>query len=104
MIFPRIAALAESAWTSAALKNDNSFDQRLKTNFAWYDKDGIYYFNPFDPSAHPEAIDFRPVIPKSSGRHKHHHRGHETGEHHRKSSKKNKTESLHFKKAKRHDG
>jgi hexosaminidase len=103
MIFPRIAALAESAWTNAALKNDNSFDQRLKTDFAWYDKDGIYYFNPFDPSARPEAIDFRPIVPKKSARNRHHHR-HETGEHHHKISKKSKTENPHSKKAKQHDG
>jgi len=101
MIFPRIAALAESAWTSSALKNEGSFDQRLKTNLAWYDKDGIYYFNPFDPIAHPEAVDFKPIVPKrSSG--KHHHHKHETGGYHHKGSGKHKTETHPPKKTKHH--
>ena len=52
MIFPRMAALAESAWTVAALKNESSFDQRLKTDFAWYDKEGIL-FQPFRPIRPP---------------------------------------------------
>ena len=103
MIFPRMAALAESAWTNAALKNEGSFDQRLKTNFAWYDKEGIYYFNPFDPLTHPEAVDFKPVIPKRKSKDKHHQHRHDTDGHHRKGAGKYKTEVHHAKKAKRHD-
>lgn len=103
MTFPRMAALAESAWTSAALKNEDSFDQRLKADFTWYDRDGIYYFNPFDPSAHPEAIDFRPVVPKRSSRNKH-HRKHEASEHHHRGSTKHKSEHQRSGKAKRPNG
>lgn len=62
MIFPRMAALSEAAWTDSLSKNEASFDERLKTNFSLYDKDGIYYYNPFDPQMHPEAVDFAPVV------------------------------------------
>ncbi len=64
MIFPRIAAMAEAAWTDSASKNESSFNERLKSNFLLYDKDGIYYYNPFDSSMHPEAIDFAPNLVK----------------------------------------
>ncbi len=72
MTYPRIAALAESAWTDRALKNESSFDERLKANFTLYDKDGIYYYNPFDHAAHPEAIDFIRHAPKHEKKGKHH--------------------------------
>ncbi|HVW97418.1 MAG TPA: beta-N-acetylhexosaminidase [Mucilaginibacter sp.] len=65
MIFPRIAALAEAAWTDSARKNETSFNERLRADFALFDKAGIYYYNAFDPAAHPEAIDFAPnLLPK----------------------------------------
>ena len=84
MIYPRLAALAEAAWTDPAKKDEVSFDERLKANFSLYDKAGIYYFNPFDPSFHPEAIDFMPRIikPVGRGRHHHHGRGTNRGGHH----------------------
>ncbi|HZY38155.1 MAG TPA: beta-N-acetylhexosaminidase [Mucilaginibacter sp.] len=97
MIFPRMAALAESAWTSPASKNETSFDQRLKTNFAWYDKEGIYYFNPFEPAAHPEAIDFRPIVPKQSPKSRHHRHG--PAAYHHKSPDKHKPLTHHSKKS-----
>lgn len=88
MLFPRLAALAESAWTNAAFKNEDSFDTRLKSNFSLWDKAGIYYFNPFDPAAHPEAIDFMPKIaPHKEKHHKRHtikHRHERTVTHHKK--------------------
>lgn len=59
LIFPRIAALAEAAWTGPAQKNDSSFKQRLKANFALYQKAGIYYYDPFDPDFHREAVDIQ---------------------------------------------
>jgi len=86
MIFPRMAALAESAWTNQASKNEDSFNERLKANFALYDKDGIYYYNPFNPSAHPEAIDFMPRIIKPARRDKHHRHGVATHHHKGKGS------------------
>ena len=77
MVFPRLAGLAESAWTDAAFKNEESFNARLITQFALYDKAGIYYYNPFDVSLHPEPVDFAPRVyihhTRNGRRHKHHH-------------------------------
>lgn len=54
MLFPRIAALSESAWTNPAQKNINSFYERLGNQLPLFAKDGLYYFNPFHPSKFPE--------------------------------------------------
>jgi hexosaminidase len=95
MLFPRIAALAEAAWTDSAAKNEVSFNERLKGNFALYDKEGIYYYNPFDPASHPEAIDFapnlikKPVLKKDR---KHHLTNHGAGA---RRHKKGSTSSKH---------
>jgi hexosaminidase len=62
MLFPRIAGLAEAGWTAPELKNEQAFNERLKANFKNYDNAGIYYYNPFDPSFHPEVVDFAPRI------------------------------------------
>lgn len=45
MLFPRIAALAEVAWTNK--KDYNQFKQTLITHFTLYKKDGIQFYNPF---------------------------------------------------------
>jgi len=107
MIFPRLAALAESAWTAQSLKNETSFDERLKADLPLYDKDGIYYYNPFYPAAHPEAIDFMPRIVKHKARGKRykHHGGEKL--HHPKSSRsgtKAAPQQHHTKKRTRHAG
>jgi len=105
MIFPRLAALAESAWTDAALKNENSFDERLRSDLTLYDKDGIYYYNPFEPSLHPEAIDFVPrVIIKSPRHDKHHRNGHSRPHHvHKKDDSPHSASGhSHSKKHKKH--
>ncbi|HTG55756.1 MAG TPA: family 20 glycosylhydrolase, partial [Niabella sp.] len=47
MLYPRIAALAETAWASAERKNYPSFVQNLKQHFLLYNKERINYFNPF---------------------------------------------------------
>lgn len=47
MLYPRIAALAETAWTAADKKDYTSFVQHLKRHFEWYGKENINYFNPF---------------------------------------------------------
>jgi hexosaminidase len=60
LIFPRMAALAEAGWTAAAAKNDTGFNTRLKAHLLLYDEQKIYYYNPFDPHQHPEAIDVKP--------------------------------------------
>jgi len=87
MIFPRMAALAEAAWTDSAMKDENSFNERLRADFLLYDKAGIYYYNPFDLTTHPEAIDFAPRIPKVIGKSKRHHHGHKVNVHHHNSKK-----------------
>jgi hexosaminidase len=83
MVFPRLAALAEAAWTDSANKDENSFNERLRSDFVLYDKAGIYYFNPLDPSMHPEAIDFAPKIVRLTVKEKHHKRGRKSKLHER---------------------
>lgn len=48
MIFPRIAALAETQWTEREHKDLKNFDERLKKQFDLYRKELIYFCNPFD--------------------------------------------------------
>ena len=59
MVFPRIAALAEAAWTMDALKNYDGFADRLKMQLPLYRNAGIYFYNPFDPAEIPEPVFFR---------------------------------------------
>lgn len=54
MVFPRIAALAEAAWTLESRKDYEDFMIRLKSQLARYDIRDIYYFNPFNPDKTPE--------------------------------------------------
>ena len=54
MTFPRLFAVAESAWTPKIKKNIGKFLQRLPFYFSWLDQLGVYYFNPFNPSSTPE--------------------------------------------------
>lgn len=49
LVFPRIAALAESAWTEEANKNLDDFNRRLKKQFELYKEDKVYYYDPFNP-------------------------------------------------------
>jgi hexosaminidase len=83
MIFPRLAALSEAAWTDSAAKDERSFNERLRSDLPLYDKDGIYYYNPYSRLLHPEAIDFAPGIIKSPVRFKHHHHGYRSARHSR---------------------
>jgi hexosaminidase len=57
LTFPRIAALAEAAWTNGQNKSDDSFKLRLKTHLDLYKQAGLYFYDPFDPSFHAEVID-----------------------------------------------
>ncbi len=59
LIFPRMAALAEAGWTAGSEKNDDQFNTRLKAHLLYYEKENIYYYNPFQPDQHPEAIDVK---------------------------------------------
>ena len=74
LVFPRLAALAEAAWTNPASKDEAAFNEHLKTNFGLYEKAGIYYYDPFDPAFHPEAIDFKPDHPLLKPGRKHRHK------------------------------
>lgn len=52
MVFPRITALAEAAWG----QNNNYTDylDRLKLQIPLFEKDDLYFFNPFNVSGTPE--------------------------------------------------
>jgi len=54
MTFPRLVAIAESAWTDVSRKNEADFNARLKSFLKYLDGFNIYYFNPFNKSATPE--------------------------------------------------
>ena len=62
MIYPRLFALAEAAWTEAGNKDYGSFARRLDPYYGLMDKLGIYYFDAREPSAHSEPAG--PVIIK----------------------------------------
>lgn len=64
MTWPRLCAVAESAWTQAAYKNFESFEARLDDAYRLFDKLGIYYFDHRDPAHHVEPAG--PVIKKKS--------------------------------------
>lgn len=48
MIFPRLAALAETAWTDRDKKNLEDFNRRLELQLELYREDKIYFCNPFN--------------------------------------------------------
>ena len=54
MIFPRIAAVAEAAWTPAGVKDAGRFMEKLPVYLAYLESLGVYYFDPFRPEHHPE--------------------------------------------------
>jgi len=54
MMFPRLAGMAESAWTNAESKDYFRFENNLKKFFQYLDQKGINYFNPFHPELTPE--------------------------------------------------
>lgn len=54
MIFPRLVAISESAWSVESVKNYESFEERLKSFLSYLDAKGINYFNPFDVESTPE--------------------------------------------------
>ena len=56
MIFPRIAALAETQWTEKENKDLKNFDERLKGQFELYRKENIYFCNPFDREENGEPM------------------------------------------------
>ena len=54
MIFPRLTAIAEAAWTDASNKDYEHYRARLKSMLERYDVIGIKYFDPFAPEKTPE--------------------------------------------------
>lgn len=54
MVFPRLSAVAEAAWTPAKVKENSLFMQKLPYFLQYLNSLGIYYFNPFNPEATPE--------------------------------------------------
>lgn len=56
MLFPRMAALAETAWTLSENKNLANFSSRLKMHFMLYKQDNIYYSDPFNPKLTGEPV------------------------------------------------
>ncbi len=62
MIYPRLCALAEAAWTMPENKDYDSFTLRMESAYKLFDELGIYYFDPRDPGRHPEPDG--PVIRK----------------------------------------
>ncbi|NDV65904.1 beta-N-acetylhexosaminidase [Bacteroides sp. 224] len=54
MIFPRLVAISENAWSADKVKNYDSFMKRLKNFLLYLDRKGINYFNPFDVNSTPE--------------------------------------------------
>lgn len=58
LLFPRIAALAESSWTT--LRTDYpAFEERLKSHLELYKKEGLYHYNPIRPNEIPEPVQMK---------------------------------------------
>ncbi|NSL87860.1 beta-N-acetylhexosaminidase [Chitinophaga sp. Mgbs1] len=55
MLFPRISALAETAWTAPEKKNAAQFFQRLQSHLQLYQQHHLYYFDMSAPDKHPET-------------------------------------------------
>lgn len=54
MIFPRICALAEAAWTPDHKKDYADFRNRLEKMYPLWDQKEIYYFDTRETERHPE--------------------------------------------------
>jgi hexosaminidase len=54
LLFPRIGALAEAAWTSPANKNTADFMKRMPAHLNLYKQEGLYYYDPFAPLKNAE--------------------------------------------------
>jgi hexosaminidase len=56
MLFPRISALAESAWTNQENKSFSNFQTRMKKMTDLYQKSGVHFFNFEDPTGGNEIV------------------------------------------------
>ena len=61
LLFPRIASLAEAAWSIPAKRNDQQFLTRLKTHLNWYKAAGLNFYNPDEPIKTPEPASKKKV-------------------------------------------
>ncbi|MFC4873549.1 beta-N-acetylhexosaminidase [Negadavirga shengliensis] len=59
MLFPRIAALSEAAWTLPEHRGFREFMDRLPRHLELYQTQGLYFYHPTDGEFHPEPI-YRP--------------------------------------------
>ncbi len=57
MLFPRIAALAEAAWTRRETRKYSEFLERLSTHKKMFRKAGLHYYDPAMPRLTPEVVD-----------------------------------------------
>lgn len=56
MTFPRIAALAEIAWSNNLSPDYNEFIRRMQPSFKLYKEKHITYFDPVNPDLTPEVV------------------------------------------------
>jgi hexosaminidase len=56
MLFPRICALAENAWTDDKNRNFEEFSTRIKSHLAVFQQEQIYFYNPEKPKQNPEPL------------------------------------------------
>ena len=56
MTHPRLSAMAEAAWTNNENKDIDDFKRRLKPMLNYFEKQGIYFYNPFNPELSPEPV------------------------------------------------
>jgi hexosaminidase len=61
MLFPRITALAEVGWTNNISKDLPKFHERVKAQIKLYQKDGLYYYDPFLPDQTPEPLSAKEI-------------------------------------------
>ncbi|MCE5230226.1 beta-N-acetylhexosaminidase [bacterium] len=62
LFYPRLAAIAEDGWTPADRKNLDDFKARVPLLLKEFDRRGIYYCNPFDPTLTPEPAAGRQTL------------------------------------------
>ena len=56
LVFPRLAALAENAWTAQKNKDYKSFEKVIKKHLNIYKSDQLYYYDPFgNTNAEPKV-------------------------------------------------
>jgi len=54
LLFPRMAALSEAAWTNNENKDFKQFNSRIEPHYSLYAKAGLYFYHPDKPLQNPE--------------------------------------------------